>query len=70
MGWHTYGMGWGGWLYMLVVFGLIVIGGVAVVRWSMKSGSGEEPALEILKRRYVRGEITKEEFETMKKDIQ
>ena len=29
-----------------------------------------ETALEILKKRYVRGEINRQEFETLKKDIQ
>jgi len=71
MGWHMYnGMGWGGGLYMLIIFGLIIIGGIMVVRWSLNSGSGESSALEILKRRYASGELTKEQFEAMKKDIQ
>jgi len=71
MGWHMYnnGMGWGGGLYMLIIFVLIVIGGIAVVRWSLRSGGGADSSLEILKRRYARGEITKEQFDEMKKDI-
>jgi len=31
---------------------------------------GEEDALNILKTRYAKGEITKEQFEQMKKDLQ
>jgi len=70
MGWHMgNGMGWGGGLYMLIIFVLIVAGGIAVVRWSLRPGGGEDSALEILKRRYAQGEISKEQFEEMKKDI-
>lgn len=70
MGWHMgNGMGWGGGLSMLIIFVLIVVGGIAVVRWSLRSGGGENSALETLKRRYAQGEISKEQFEEMKKDI-
>jgi len=74
MGWHMYnngwGMGWGGGLYMLIILVLIVISGIAVARWALRPGGGENSALAILKRRYAQGEITKEQFEEMKKDIQ
>ena len=71
MGWHMgNGMGWGGGLYMLIIFVLIVVGGIAVMRWSLRPGRDENSALEILKRRYAQGELSKEQFEAMKKDIQ
>jgi putative membrane protein len=36
----------------------------------LKSGGVSETALDILKKRYARGEISKEEFEQMKKDLE
>lgn len=76
MGWHMYdgmgwnGMGWGGGLHMLIFFGLFVLVGIMIVRWAARPGCGHDSALEILKRRYASGELSKEQFETMKKDIQ
>lgn len=78
MGWSGfggYGMGFVGWIFMLLFWGLIIVGLVLVVRrlWDqgrsgISAGPGESP-LEILKRRYARGEITKEEFDRMKHDL-
>jgi putative membrane protein len=75
MGWG-YGMGWF-WTIIMVVFWIAVIVGIIfLIKWLVIStGAGgraarlEDSALEILKRRYARGEINKEEFEEKKKDL-
>jgi putative membrane protein len=72
--------GWGfgmfGMFFMLVFWGLIIAGVVLVVRWLIEQGrrgGGAAPeaesALDILKKRYARGEIGKEEFEAKKRDL-
>ncbi len=73
---HYWGWGFGGWfggMIMMVLFWIVVVVGiVALIRWVSGQSPGERSspsALEILKKRYARGEITKEEFENMKKDI-
>ncbi len=56
-----------GWLFIIISGVLIIFGVVYLV--SLVSGGREkhgESPLHILKRRYAKGEITKEEFETMK----
>ncbi|MBM2831074.1 MAG: electron transporter RnfE [Dehalococcoidia bacterium] len=60
---------------MVVFWVLIVLGIVALVRganWTGTCDSGSskpDPALEILKKRYARGEISKEEFEEKRKEL-
>jgi putative membrane protein len=73
--WMMGGFGWGWFMpiIMIVFWGLIIWGIVALVR-GLSTGSGgsstqADSTLEILKRRYARGEITKEEFEEKKKDL-
>jgi len=58
-------------LMMLVVWGLVIAGLVVGVRWLVGQGrSGHrDEALEILRQRYARGEIDKQEFETRKRDL-
>lgn len=74
-GYGGYGMGIVGGLFMLLFWGLIIVGLVLVVRWLWdhgRTGTGAgtgDPPLEILKRRYARGEISKEEFDRMKQDL-
>lgn len=74
MGWG-WGMGWP-WAVMMFIFWIAVIVGVVFfVRWlallSNKShrGASEDSALDILKKRYAGGEINKDEYEKIKKDI-
>ena len=56
---------------MVLFWGLIIVGIVLLVRYIFpQSGSKpSEDSIEILKRRYARGEIGREEFESKKRDI-
>ncbi len=61
-------------LGLLLIF-LFVVALVLVVRWLWGQRMPfvireKESALDILKKRYARGEIGKEEFERLKKDIE
>jgi putative membrane protein len=73
MGWGI--LGWFGPIMMVIFWVAIIVAIIFLVRWLMASGRGsrgptaEESALEILKKRYARGEIGKEEFEEKKKDL-
>ena len=76
MGWGLGGLGMGfGWLFMLVFWGLIVVAAVLGVRWFLAEGRSAPgtdsggSALEILRRRYARGEIDREEFEAKMRDL-
>jgi len=71
-----WGMGYGffGWLMMFLFWILIIAAVVLGVRWfidqrKLKGSSVEETPLDFLKKRYASGEIDKEEFETMKRDL-
>ena len=68
---YSWGMGWGWPFFGPVFWILIIIGSVYFVRWlaSSKEGGDRESSLDILKRRYARGEIDRETFERMKKDL-
>ena len=76
MGWGYGGMGWLGFIFMIAFWALIIIGIVFLIKWlaglsgqgAHLTGKGED-ALDILKKRYARGEINKEEFEEKKKDL-
>ncbi len=62
-------------LFRMVALFLLLLALVLVIawgiRWAVRDGLGrtEDSALEILKKRYARGEISKDEFEEKKRDI-
>jgi len=72
-GGHMMNYGFGGIWMWLIFLALAVFLVYIFVGQSRKSGdsgrSPEETPLDILKKRYAKGEITKEEFENMKKNI-
>jgi putative membrane protein len=79
MHWGDYGSGIGfwfgfGWLLMIVFWVLVILGVVYLVKLiagtgTKKEATKDEMPLEILKKRYAKGEITKEQFDQMKEDI-
>jgi len=76
MGYDMMGGGMGSWMLLSMVVSFLAILGLVLlvawaVQWAWKGGLGraEDSSLEILKKRYARGEITKEEYEEKKRDI-
>lgn len=84
--WGPWGMHmmWGSWgigmmLMMLLLWIVIIAGIVLLIRWLVTAGhSGRatdvthhtDTALDILNKRYARGEITKQEFEEIRQALQ
>jgi len=66
-------VGWGlGMMAMMLLFwALVIIGLIIGIRSLLGKGreGRSDPALQILRERYARGEINKEEFEARKKDL-
>lgn len=67
--WGGWGMGFG----MLMFWGLLIAAIVLLVKgpWGLGTrGKRDKSALDILKERYARGEIEREEFEQKKRELQ
>ncbi|MEN6521876.1 MAG: SHOCT domain-containing protein [Armatimonadota bacterium] len=79
-GWYVDGW-WGVWLmwiFMILFWSLIIVAIVLLIRWlasrpfigAQPGGLGRESAIEILKKRYAQGEITREQFQEMLRDLE
>ncbi len=60
-----------GMLFMALFWVALIVGVALLVKWFMGQGgvAREDSALDILKKRYARGEINKQEFEERKRDL-
>ena len=69
VGWHNDGLGWGGWVLMMVAmiafWSVVVIATVAVFRGTQRSGrpsADRRDPVQILDERFARGEVDEEEY--------
>lgn len=74
MGSFGFGGGMFGGIFMLLFWGLVIFGIFATIKWLLKSTSSgndapDSKALEVLKERYAKGEIDREEYEQRKQDL-
>ena len=74
---HGFGFGIGGFLGMILIWGFLIAGSIWLIKVLFSGGINQprqknehdEQAIEILNKRYARGEITRDEFELMKSDL-
>lgn len=72
---HGGDYGWGmgfGWVWMILFWGLVIVGAaylVKLITGSAKREGRHETALDLLEKRYAKGEISKEEFDKMRDDL-
>lgn len=61
-----------GFVFMSIIMVLVVIGVIVLIRNASKDAVGshhKETALDLLKKRYAKGDIDKKEFEEKRKDL-
>ena len=69
------GYGLFGGFFMIIFWVLVIVGVVLLIKWMVdQSAHGHRPpaqdrSMEILKERYAKGEVTKDEFDKMKNDL-
>ena len=78
MGYPFYGFGGFWWMWIVMVaFWILIIGGIVwLVLWLARQGEAARPGargvspLDIIRERYARGEITRDEYEQMRRDLE
>lgn len=68
-----FGYGYGGmfmWILFLIILGVAIYFIVQSTKSKNVSGQSQETLLDVIKKRYAQGEITKEEFDRMKKELE
>ena len=70
---HDVSVWWmvGGWTLMVLIWGGLIALAVLSFRWFTKHNASieKQTPLDIAKERYAKGEITKEQYEQIKKDL-
>jgi putative membrane protein len=66
---------WGpgfGWVFMALFWVLVILALVALAKWlsSTRDGGPTRRPLDILQERYARGEITRDQYEQMRRDLE
>lgn len=73
-GWkHMMDFGYGGmlmWIIFLILIGVVIYFIIQSTKSKTSESSFRETPMDILKKRYAKGEISKQEFEKMKKDLE
>lgn len=57
------------WVYVIVFWLLLILGIVAIIKWFNAKTRLKKSYIQILEKRYAKGEISKENFEKMKEHI-
>ncbi|MGZ5550238.1 MAG: SHOCT domain-containing protein [Nitrososphaeraceae archaeon] len=74
-GWPMMGLGGFGMIFGFIFFMAIVIGVILLIVWLVRrtgysvTDKTSTHSLDILKERYAKGELTKEQYEIMKKEL-
>jgi putative membrane protein len=73
--WHGMeGIGWGwlglGIVHMVLFWGLVILAFAALLKWLGGGSLSESSALDILKARYAKGDLTREQFEQLKRELE